>query len=257
MSRPRLLIVAGHDPSGAGIDADLASVADLEVEPVPIVTARTDQDEHGLRSIGARAPAAWLAEARAASRGGVGALKLGLLPGVEHVRAAAELVRELRARDERMPIVLDPVLAASSGGRFLEEEAVEALRAELIALGLIVTPNVPEAAELTMLPAGPLRDSLLARLEAARLLVGLGAAAVVLKGGHGSEEPVHDLVIEADGDFRWIDHPRVTGGKVRGSGCRFATRLAARLALGGRLVESAAEAGTHVAERIRAAGKRG
>jgi hydroxymethylpyrimidine/phosphomethylpyrimidine kinase len=257
MPRARLLIVAGHDPSGAGIDADLASLTELAIEPVTVVTARTDQDERGVRSIGARDPDEWLAEARTAVREGIGALKLGLLPGAEHVHAAAELVRELRARDGRTPIVLDPVIAASSGSRFLDERAVEAVRGELLVLGPIVTPNVPEAAELAALSPEDLQDSLLARLEAARLLLGLGAAAVVLKGGHGSEDPVRDLVIEAGGPFRWLDHSRIAGGKLRGSGCRFATRLAARLALGGGLFESAEEAGSHVAERIRAAGRRG
>src|SRR5437867_924315 len=168
----RLLIVAGHEPSGgAGIDADREAVEDPgleretaggpELDPAFVVTAWTDQDDRAVRSIGARDPREWLAEALAIAR--------------------------------------EPIAA--------------------------VTPGLP------------------ARLEAARILLALGAAAVVIKGGHGEEDPVRDLVARPGGRHAWIERARVRGGGIRGSGCRFASRLAALLALGKPLEASAEEAG--------------
>jgi hydroxymethylpyrimidine/phosphomethylpyrimidine kinase len=244
--RRRLLIVAGHDPSGAGIDADLEAAAGLELEAIPVVTARTDQDAKCVRSIGARACAEWGGEARKAARAGIAAVKFGLLPGAEHVREAAALVAEIAA----LAVVVDPVIRASSGGVFLDVRSVEVLRGELLSCGVVVTPNLPEAAELACMPLKELETSCAARLEAARILLALGAAAVVVKGGHGREDPVRDLVAREAGAHRWIERPRVKGGGMRGSGCRFATRLAGGLALGRGLEEATAEAGEYVAGEI-------
>jgi hydroxymethylpyrimidine/phosphomethylpyrimidine kinase len=246
-----LLIVAGHDPSGAGIDADLAAASDLDLEAIPIVTARTDQDGSALRSIGARDPRSWGAEALEAAREGVAAVKFGLLPGAAHIREARDLVREIRrlARAQ-IPAVVDPVIRASSGGLFLDADAVEALRGELAAEGVVLTPNLAEAAELACLSLQELETSFATRLEAARILLALGAAGIVIKGGHGREDPVRDLVVRADGTHRGLEHPRVFDRGIRGSGCRFATRLAAGLALGRSLEEAALEAGGFVASEI-------
>jgi hydroxymethylpyrimidine/phosphomethylpyrimidine kinase len=249
--RRRLLIVAGHDPSGAGIDADLSALRGLDVEPLPVVTARTDQDERSVRSIGARDPREWRSEALESARDGVDAVKFGLLPGAEHVRAARELLRELRKlAGADLPAVVDPVIRASSGGRFLDADAVEALRGELAAEAVVLTPNLSEAAELSCEPLEALEASFSARIEAARILLALGAAAVVIKGGHGREDPVRDLVARADGACAWLERPRLRGGGIRGSGCRFATHLAAGLALGRPIEEAAEEAGKFVATEI-------
>jgi hydroxymethylpyrimidine/phosphomethylpyrimidine kinase len=249
--RRRFLIVAGHDPSGAGIDADLAAASDLDLVAIPVVTARTDQDASALRSIGARDPKSWGAEALEAARGGVAAIKFGLLPGAAHVREARDLVREIRRRArEPVPAVVDPVIRASSGGRFLDADAVEVLRGELVAEGVVLTPNLAEAAELACLSLQELETSFAARLEAARIMLALGAAGVVIKGGHGREDPVRDLVVGMDGTHRWLEHPRVSGRGIRGSGCRFATRLSAGLGLGRSLEEAALEAGKFVASEI-------
>jgi hydroxymethylpyrimidine/phosphomethylpyrimidine kinase len=249
--RKRLLIVAGHDPSGAGIDADLEATAGLEIEAVPIVTARTDQDEGAVHSVGARDENEWSREASEAARGGVAAVKFGLLPGAAHVREARALLRRLRERGRaEIRVVVDPVIRASSGGSFLDARAIELLRSELIADGVVLTPNLSEAAELACTPLRELETSFAARLEAARILLALGAVGVVIKGGHGREDPVRDLVARADGVYCWIERRRVPGGGIRGSGCRFATRLAGGLALGRTLEEAAEAAGEFVAAEI-------
>lgn len=250
--RPRLLVVAGHDPSGAGIDADRAALEGLDLDVAAVVTARTDQDEHGVRSIGAREPATWLAEARAELARGVNGLKFGLLPGVEHVRSAVRLALELAERSPSAPVVVDPVLAASSGGRFLDADAVEAIRGELCGAGVVLTPNLAEAAEIARLSLARLVRSPAARGEAMCLLLGFGLRAVVLKGGHGSEDPVQDAWADQEGRSGTVEHSRVLGGSLRGSGCRFATRLAAELVLGKDLPGAVAAASSFVRSRIEA-----
>jgi hydroxymethylpyrimidine/phosphomethylpyrimidine kinase len=264
----RVLVVGGHDPSGAGVEADGAALADLDVEIVVVVTAHTDQDESGVRSIGAVDARAWLNEALGHVGRGVDAIKLGLLPGVEHVRAAVQLVRAARAacaanamRSEsesrqrygcsgEIAVVLDPVIAASSGARFLDAAAIETMRGELLAESVIVTPNVAELAELARASSAKLAASLSARVEAAQILLGLGARAVIAKGGHGLEDPVRDLVIESDRAAVRIEHARVPGGKIRGSGCRFASRLAGRMAGSWTLEAAARDASEHVTGAI-------
>lgn len=254
---PLLLVVAGHDPSGAGIDADRDAARELPFEFAGVITADTQQDASGVRSIGARAPRRWLLEAFTHVLRDVRAVKFGLLPGAEHVRAACDLVRALRERHgAELPVVVDPVLAASSGGRFLDADGVRALKRELLPLRVVLTPNLDELAELTGRDGRELVRALEPRLAAARDLLALGAAAVIAKGGHGAEDPVRDLVARADGRFQWHLHPRVKGGKIRGSGCRYASRLAARLGQGWTLETAAEEAATYVATRIAAAGER-
>lgn len=251
------MIVGGHDPSGAGIDADLAALRGVQVEGLTVVTARTDQDASRVRSVGARDPEVWQGEAMELARGGVAAIKFGLLPGAAHVLAACDLLRKLRELgrtrelgSNEFPAVVDPVIRASSGGLFLDADAVQSLVGELSREGVILTPNLAEAAELTGVNADELAESLEARRTAAQVLLDAGARAVIVKGGHGKEDPVQDLIATRKGKITWIARPRIAGGSVRGSGCRFASRLAAGLALGRSLEAAAEEAGRFVAGEI-------
>ena len=173
------------------------------------------------------------------------ALKTGLLPGAEHVRAAARIAAELA-----VPAVVDPVLQASGGEPFLDAAGVEALLAELVPLGVILTPNLPEAACLCGLPLEALAVHPEARVDAARRLLERGARAVVLKGGHGREDPVRDLVLEAGAEPWWQVHARIPGASIHGSGCHHAATLAAVLARGGDLREGAREAAGYLAELL-------
>jgi len=275
-ARASILVIAGHDRSGAGVEADREAAASLDVHAHAIVTARTEQDDHGVYAVGARPARAWFEEALAALRGESslgrpgssgsagalgpsgppGALKLGLLPGVDHVRRAVELARAARSLPAPIPVVVDPVISASSGRRFLFASAVHVLAHELCGEQIIVTPNLPEAAELTGEPLGALFVSEAARVAAARRLLDRGCHAVVLKGGHGTGDSVVDLVVCRDGDPLRLSRPRVPGNGIRGSGCRFASRLAASLALGEPLEEAARGAGAWVGERIAQAARR-
>ncbi|MBL8858095.1 MAG: bifunctional hydroxymethylpyrimidine kinase/phosphomethylpyrimidine kinase [Planctomycetes bacterium] len=257
LRRRRLLVVAGHDPSGAGVTADRAAVSGLDIDVEFVTTAHTLQDAGGVRAIGAVDPDQWSQAARAHAESRIDAVKFGLLPGAQHVSAATQLVNELRARfGADLPVVVDPVLAASSGTRFVDEECVEMLRGELFGAHVIAAPNIDEAAELAHLPRRRLVDSCAARAEAAGILLGLGLAAVVIKGGHGNEDPVRDLLVEAGRRGIEIEHARLEGASIRGSGCRFATHLAARLAMGETLESAARHAVGHVAAALAASGAR-
>lgn len=243
MTRVQLLCVGGRDSShGAGLDADRDAARVLELDLREVMTADTDQDSASVRWVAEVAPERWLAAARELAPSCAG-LKLGLLPGAPHVRAAAALAREVAG-----PVVLDPVLASSSGHVFLDTLAVEVLLAELLPACTVLTPNLPEAAALTgmepddlALPEG--------RIAAACALAALGASAVLVKGGHGAEDPVRDLVLSPPDGPLWLEHPRVPG-TLRGTGCRFATAVAGLLARGERLVDAAARAGELVARRM-------
>ncbi len=222
-----LCACGGVDSSGAaGLDADrdAAEILGFPLRGVP--TAWTEQDGGGVRAV--KPVAGWWREVPA-----TGPLKFGLLPGAEHIREAARLVRE--------GTVVDPVIAASSGHLFLDEEALVELRGTLLAAGPIVTPNLPEARILT------------GREEpeaAARELIAMGARGVVVKGGHAQGREVSELVLTPGGSPRRLCHPRLAG-TLRGSGCRFATALAIGLARGASLEAASMAAAALVAARLR------
>lgn len=249
---PRVLVVAGHDPTGgAGVDADRAALARSGAEAECVVTAWTDQDGTSVRAIEPRPSADWLEEARYALAAPVHALKSGLLPGAAAVRSLAALIDEL-TRAKAVPIVVDPVLAASGGEVFLDEEGIDALLAELLARGVILTPNLPEAARLAGLELAALQAERGERVRAAEALLARGARAVVLKGGHAEDDELADLVLERSAEPVWLTRPRVRGARLHGSGCRFASTLAARLAHGESLARAAEAASAYLDELLRA-----
>lgn len=252
-----MLVVAGHDPSGgAGVDADCEALAAAGAAACALVATETEQDERRVRAFAARPKRLVARELRQAlACGAPAALKTGLLVDAGHVRLVAALARRLGA--EGVPVVVDPVLVSSSGTRFVDGPTRAALVGTLLAVPVVVTPNLPEAAELLGLAPEALAGDLELRLGAARRLLALGARAVVLKGGHGQEDPVRDLVLETAAAPVWCEHPRVAGGALHGSGCRFASFLAGRLAAGDSLVPAVRAAGRYVAERIREAPRQG
>ncbi len=291
---PAVFVVAGHDPTGgAGVDADAEAGRRFGVRVEAVVTARTRQDGRRVEALGARSPEDWAHEAEDRGCGRYAVWKSGLLPGAEHVRALARLLGEARrtrparrsgeksatGADAARPLegppggwglgmdgagaalpllVLDPVLAASGGEPFLDEDGVHALLEELLPLAPVLTPNLPEAARLSGLEPAALARSLEARREAARQLLARGAAAILLKGGHAADDPACDLVALPGRPPVELRHARVPGQRIHGSGCRYASAVACGLARGASLVEAAAAAGGWLEELLRrAAGQPG
>jgi hydroxymethylpyrimidine/phosphomethylpyrimidine kinase len=159
------------------------------------------------------------------------------------IRAVTEALGGLGA-----PIVLDPVMVAKSGDRLLLAEAVAALRAAL-PMAAVITPNLPEAADLLGLPEATSPDQMAAQ---ARALLALGPKAVLLKGGHLPGRDCPDLLAEAGG-LTWLPGPRQVTRKTHGTGCTLSSALATYLGHGLPLAQAAARAKTYVARAIASA----
>jgi len=238
------LTIAGSDPSGgAGIQADLKTFAAFDVYGASAITAITVQSTRGVESV--TPLEADLVSAQIEEVAGdlaIDATKIGMLATAAIVEAVTATIKEL----ELPLVVVDPVLVSTSGTRLLDDDGVKALCAELMPLARVVTPNIPEAEALT----GLRLDSLAAVRDAARRLHKIGAAAVIVTGGHGEWEPdVVDLLFDGHQFFE-LRTPRVRGRETHGTGCSFASAVAAGLALGQALPEAAARAQQYVAGAI-------
>lgn len=243
----RVLVIAATDSSGgAGLTRDLQTLTAWRTEgccAVTAVTAQTDARVHGLWPV----PADCLAEQirTALSDGTVGAVKIGMLATAANVRTVAAELRRAAA----LPIVLDPVLVSSSGGALLDVGGLEGLRQDLLPHVSLLTPNLPEAAALLQIPQAQSEAQMLGQMRA---LQGLGAAAVLLKGGHEAPAPdgqVTDRLLAPDGRLLLLRTPRVSGTR-RGTGCSVASAIAAQLATGTPLAGACARAQAYVAAAL-------
>jgi len=238
--------IAGSDSSaGAGIEADLKTFAALGVYGATVITALTAQNTSGVFAIH-DVPADFIAAQINAvfTDLKVNAVKIGMLGNVPAIEAVAAAFGRYRPRN----IVLDPMLVASSGERLLREDAISALRG-LISRVHVVTPNLSEAAVL--LGTSPARDEDEMRAQGQKLLT-LGAGAVLIKGGHGSGPDSIDFLVERDNCVR-LAAPRIDTRKTHGTGCTFASAIAAGLAKGLPLDEAAQQAKAYVSAAIAAA----
>lgn len=243
------LTIAGSDSSGgAGIQADLKTFAALRVYGASVVTALTAQNTTGVQAIH-DVPADFVAAQidSVFADLAVGAVKIGMLSRPETIRAVAE---GLRRHAAGIPVVLDPVMVATSGDRLISKEAVETLRSALMPLATVVTPNLPEAATLLdEAEAGHENEA----VGQARRLLGRGARAVLIKGGHGEGRESVDHLIAADGTLRRFAASRIETRNSHGTGCTLSAAVAAGLARGQGLAEAVAGAKTYVTAAIRAA----
>ena len=246
-----VLTIAGSDSSGgAGIQADLRTFAALGVHGATAITAITAQNAQGVSAIETLSADMVTAQIEAAASGlALHATKIGMLANAAIAEAVAAAIDDL----ELPLVVLDPVLASTSGTRLLDNDGVQVLLLELLPRVLVVTPNVPEAEALS----GRRITSPATARDAAKRLHDAGAAHVIVKGGHmhadGSPSEVVDLLYDGH-DFVELRVARVShdrGPTVRGTGCSHASAVAAFLALGRTLPDAAAEAQRHVASLVR------
>ncbi len=236
----RVLSIAGSDSGGgAGIQADLKTIAALGGYGMTAITAITAQNTQGVRAVQALPPALLTAQIDAVVEDiGVDAVKIGMLHDAEVVRAVAAAIR----RHRLAPVVLDPVMVATSGDRLIAEATVEVLIAELFPLATVITPNLDEAAWLLG------RDRIAeAELDAAAAaLQRLGAPAVLLKGGHLDGEVLTDLLRLPGGETRRFSDPRIPTHNTHGTGCTLSSAIATYLAQGATLPESVTRARDYV-----------
>jgi hydroxymethylpyrimidine/phosphomethylpyrimidine kinase len=224
---PVALTVAGSDPSGgAGIQADLKTFSALGVYGTAVLTALTAQNTRGVTGVHP-VPAEFVGEQIRTLLDDVPvhAAKTGMLGTADVVREVAAALAGRAAG----PLVVDPVMVATSGDRLIEDDAVAAVRDELLPLADLVTPNVPEAAALLGVAPATAVDEL---PDQARALLALGPRAVLLKGGHLSGAESTDVLATADG-VTVTRRPRVRTTATHGTGCTLSSALAALAAHAG------------------------
>ena len=235
---PVILTIAGFDPSsGAGITGDLKTIAGHGFYGMACITALTVQNTLGVGRIQPVEPQ-FLKETleSLASDTDFAAVKIGMLGSVG---AVGEVIRFVQSR-KSIPIVLDPVLASSSGASLLDAEGTELLKKGLLPLATVITPNMAEAAALTRLPVKSLPEM----RAAVRRLQEIGARNVVITGGHLGENT--DLLRLESGEEREFTGAKIDSKSTHGTGCAFSTSLACRLAKGGILSEAIAGAKEYV-----------
>jgi hydroxymethylpyrimidine kinase/phosphomethylpyrimidine kinase len=245
MRVPVALTIAGSDSGGgAGIQADLKAFAALGVHGAVAVTAITAQNTYEVRAVRKIEPELVRAQIRAVVEDmGVDSAKTGMLYDQDIIRVVAEEWRSIAK-----PLVVDPVMVAKSGARLLKEEAIRALKEELLPLATVATPNVPEAEVLADLKIKDVEDM----KEAARRLASLGAKAVVVKGGHlplASGRLMNVLYL--NGETHEHELPYYPVGTTHGSGCAFSAAIAAELAKGRDIEEAVELAGRLTSEAIK------
>jgi len=240
------LTIAGSDSSGgAGIQADLKTFAAHGVYGLSVITSVTAQNTLGLSAFEALSADLVTAQIEAVvSDIGAHAAKTGMLANAAIVEAVTAAVDAL----EIPWLVVDPVMVAKGGDRLVNDEAVAAVKSELLRRAFLVTPNIPEAETLAGIPIAT-ED---ARREAARRIIALGSRTVIIKGGHFPSADIVDLLYDGR---RFVEFrtERVAGRSTHGTGCTFAAAVTAQLALGRPLEDAIPQAQQYVAGAIRAA----
>jgi hydroxymethylpyrimidine/phosphomethylpyrimidine kinase len=223
---PIALTIAGSDSSGgAGIQADLKTFAALGVYGASVITALTAQNTRGVSGIHP-VPSAFVTAQIDAVFGDleVKAVKIGMVAQLEIIDAIAAAL----ARWPAAPVVLDPVMVATSGDRLLSADAVAGLRTKLIPRAALITPNLPEAAALL---GEPVASGEAAIADQGKRLLALGCPAVLIKGGHGQGAESIDYLVTANGTIA-LPAPRLSTENTHGTGCSLSSAIAAGLAKG-------------------------
>ena len=241
---PRALSIAGSDSGGgAGIQADLNTFGAFGVFGTTAITAVTVQNTVGVSGFQEISPETVAAQIRAVAEDiGVDAAKTGMLASAPIVNAVAETVSAVRIP----ALVVDPVFVSKHGHRLLAEDAVSSLRQRILPLAAIVTPNLPEGAELAGVSAAS-RDDM--RKVGERLL-DLGASAVLVKGGHLESGGADDLFFDGTRED-WLESERLPTRHTHGTGCVLSAAIAAELARGAQLLDAVRSGKAFVTEAIR------
>ena len=237
----RILTVAGSDSGGgAGIEADIKTISALGGYALTAITAVTAQNTLGVFGVHALPADFVKLTIRTVLKDiGADAVKLGMLTNAEIILAVAESL------PSGVPVVLDPVMVATSGAVLLPDDAITALREQLIPRAVLITPNLPEAAKLTGLPVGTEEE----RIAAGRALIRMGAKAALIKGGHGTDAMLTDYLVTMDG-IEAIALPRIETRNTHGTGCTLASAIATGLAQGMTLLDAAQRARNYLQNAI-------
>ena len=241
---PSAMTIAGSDSGGgAGIQADLKTFAALGVYGTSSVTAITAQNTLGVTGIH-EIPLELIANQIKCVLQDIGAdaVKTGMLSSIEIVRTVSTELSNHNVKN----LVVDPVMIAKSGDALLKKEAVQVVRDLMLPLATVVTPNIPEAEVLTDLKIDSIEDM----KAAARVLVDMGSSAAVVKGGH-MMGPASDLLYDGK-EYYVFSVDRIDTVNTHGTGCTFASAIAAGLAKGLILYDAVSDAKRYITESIQA-----
>ncbi len=244
----RVLIVAGSDSGGgAGIQADIKTVTALGGYAANAITALTAQNTEGVQAIH-EVPGEFVAHQMRVVLSDIGAdvIKIGMLVNAPIIEAVGDV---LEGEAAGIPVVLDPVMLASSGMPLLQPDAIDRLVARIVPRAALLTPNIPEAETLTGRQAPRLDEA----EDLARELLDLGPRAVLLKGGHREGGMVSDLLLEEGGRAERFEGPRIDTTNTHGTGCTLASAIAAGLAQGLALRPAVGRARAYLLEAMRTA----
>lgn len=221
-----VLSIAGSDSSGgAGIQADVKTIAAHRLFAETAITALTAQNTTGVFGVVDVDPAFVTAQIDAVFEDiRPAAVKVGMVSSAAIIEAVADALEKHGARN----VVVDPVMVATSGARLIDEDAVEALVRRLLPLADVATPNMPEA---EVLCGFPVKDDASMERAARRLAVQVRGSALV-KGGHGTERADDALATDADAPVLWLRAPRIDTRNTHGTGCSLSSAIACGLARG-------------------------
>ncbi|AEB07330.1 phosphomethylpyrimidine kinase [Coriobacterium glomerans PW2] len=243
---PAVLSIAGSDSSGgAGIQADIKTIAAHHLFAETAITALTAQNTLGVRDVLEATPRIVAEQIDAVFEDiPPAAVKIGMVSSTEIVETIAERLTRWGARN----IVVDPVMVSTAGSRLIDEDAASALAELLFPLATVITPNVPEAEELSGLEITTAHE----QERAARELAARIGCAVLVKGGHMTDES-NDLLAERTGEgdaiktsVTWFRHPRIETANTHGTGCTLSSAIACGLAQGLGLIAAVNQAKSYV-----------
>lgn len=239
MKKPAVLVVAGLDPSGgAGIQADIQAITALGAHPLPVISCLTVQDTRDVHASEAVDPELIKRQLDCLNDDiEIAAIKTGALGQSAIVTVLADFLR----RRAPLPLIIDPVIRATGGGQLADEALIETLRSTLFPLAELLTPNGPELARL-----GNAADP---QEAAERLLRREKVSALLTTGGHGSGDLLTNRLEYRDGRSREWQLRRLPG-EYHGTGCTFASAIAARRACGDDLETAISRAQRYVSETL-------
>jgi hydroxymethylpyrimidine/phosphomethylpyrimidine kinase len=236
----KALTIAGSDSGGgAGIQADIKTFQERDVFAMSAITALTAQNTLGVQGVYPQSLEVIEQQIISVlSDIGADSVKTGMLFSAEIISLVAELLKKYKVNH----IVVDPVMIAKGGAELLQEEAVEALKEELIPIATVITPNLPEACKLLGWDA---IETVEMMELAAKELHNLGALNVVVKGGHLNNEQSIDILFDGNA-FTYYTEDRIDTKHTHGTGCTFAAAIAAELARGTSILNAVSTAKAYI-----------
>ena len=241
----KALTIAGSDSGGgAGIQADLKTFQELDVFGMSAITAVTAQNTLGVHAVQPISVDIVAKQIDAVAQDiGLDALKTGMLFSSDIIEIVVAKIKEYKWEK----VIVDPVMIAKGGSSLLQKEAVLSMKRELLPLTYLVTPNIPEAEELTGITINNESDKILA----AKKLIDMGVKYVLIKGGH-DENPMESIDLLFDGsDYHLLSSPRFETKNTHGTGCTFSAAITAELAKGVTVFNAATTAKSFISAAIK------